>query len=84
MVARTAPQPGKASIHADFYREEAARLREVAATSGFGDLRLDFLKMADQYEILARQAEVNALLLRSGSMASDTPNDEAASLPRLR
>jgi hypothetical protein len=89
--ARNAPDPdqinhpGKPSRQAEFYREEAARLRLVAATSGFGDLRQDFLKMADQYEILARQAEVNVLLSCAGwHSPGDTPNDGVASLPRHR
>ena len=91
MDARNAPNPGKfnqpgtPSRHAGFYREEAARLRLVAVGSCFGDLQLDFLKMAKQYEILARQAEVNVLLPYAGrSSPGDPQNDGAASLPRHR
>jgi hypothetical protein len=90
MVARNAPstswgQLGRARGQAEFYRDEAARLRVVAASSGFGDLKTDFLRMAEQYEILARQAEVNVLLAYSGfPAATDTPNDEVASLPPPR
>lgn len=85
MAARNTLNPGTTSRHAEFYREEAARLRLVAAASGFGDLRLDFLKMADQYEILARQAEVNVILSAAGwPSPGDPQNDGAASLPRHR
>jgi hypothetical protein len=86
VAARNAPlsKTDKSDRQAEFYREEAQRLRAVAGTSAFGDLRSDFLRMADQYEILARQAEVNALLSSSGWPGSETQNDGTASLPRHR
>lgn len=78
--ARNAPidQQGQASTHsqAQFYRAEAARLREAATSLLFGDLQTDFLMMAQQYEILARQAEANARWANTYSAARRPPADE--------
>ena len=40
-----------------FCRSEAARLRQMAQTSGFADARDELLDIAAQYEALARHYE---------------------------
>lgn len=42
---------------ARLYRGEAARLRRLAAVTGFHDVRDELLAMAAEYEVLAAQRE---------------------------
>lgn len=42
---------------ADFYRQEAERLRRKAASETFTDVRDNLLSVARQYDVMAQQAE---------------------------
>lgn len=42
---------------AEFYRREAERLRSMADTHMFADVRDGLIKVAQQYEVLADQAD---------------------------
>jgi hypothetical protein len=46
------------STSADRYRAEAKRLRAIAEASPHAELRLEFAKIAAEYERLAAQADI--------------------------
>lgn len=55
---------------AQFYRDQAARLVRLAATSKFADVRDQLTQIARQYEALARRsASRDALALVAGGEA---------------